>query len=264
MSQNTSIISWNLNGLSANMKKRQTLMELLDKELPDIICLQEIKCQGQALNSFVDILRTKYPHIYWNSATKKGYSGTMILSKIKPIKDYYGINISKHDTEGRVITLEFSNFILVTCYTPNSKSKLERLTYRTQEWEPDFRNYLKNQSKKKKVIVCGDLNVAHTEIDLANPKTNKKKAGFTQEEREQFSNLLNNNQLIDTFRNLNPDKTQAYTYWSNFANSRQRNVGWRIDYFLVEKDWMDQVVDSQILSNYLGSDHAPIKLIIKN
>ena len=259
-SGNISIISWNLNGLSSNINKG-TLIELIQKEKPDILCLQEIKCQDKKLSQIVETLKEIYPHIYYNCAKKKGYSGTMILSKIIPNSVSYGMRKEIHDTEGRLITAEFDKYILVTCYTPNSKGKLERLPYRTQEWEPDLREYLSKLNKP--IIYCGDLNVAHQEIDLANPTRNKKKAGFTMEERQEFTKMLEDNKMVDTFRYLNPKKDKSYTFWSNFAKSRERNVGWRIDYFLVSSNWITNgwLVDSQILEKYMGSDHAPIRLI---
>jgi len=197
---------------------------------------------------------------YWNCAEKKGYSGTLILTKQKPIKETYGMGIEKHDKEGRIITLEFENFYMVNCYTPNSKRELERLEYR-QEWEDDFRNYLEKLNNKKPVILCGDLNVAHKEIDLKNPKTNRHSAGFTDEEREKMTNLLKEN-FTDTFRLLYPNQENAYTWWSYMGRAREKNIGWRIDYFIVSNSLKEKIIESKIHSEIMGSDHCPIELEI--
>jgi len=197
---------------------------------------------------------------YWNCAEKKGYSGTLILTKQKPIKETYGMGIEKHDKEGRIITLEFENFYMVNCYTPNSKRELERLEYR-QEWEDDFRNYLEKLNNKKPVILCGDLNVAHKEIDLKNPKTNRHSAGFTDEEREKMTLLLKEN-FTDSFRLLYPNEEDAYTWWSYMGRAREKNVGWRIDYFIVSNNLKEKIIESKIHSEIMGSDHCPIELEI--
>ena len=198
--------------------------------------------------------------MYWNSAEKKGYSGTAIFSKKEPINIKYGIGIEEHDKEGRVITLEFEKFYMVNCYTPNSKRELERLDYR-MIWEEDFRNYLLELNKKKPVILCGDLNVAHKEIDLKNPKTNRRNAGFTDEEREKMTELLNSG-FVDSFRYLYPDKTDKYTWWSYMFKAREKNAGWRIDYFIVSDNIKDKIKESYIFSEIMGSDHCPVGLDI--
>ena len=248
------MISWNVNGLRAVVKKG--FMDEFKKLDADLFALQEIKLQeGQ--------IEMNLPHYYefYNYAEKKGYSGTAIFSKKEPISVNYGIGIDEHDKEGRVISLEFENFYFVTCYTPNSKRKLERLDYR-QVWEDDFRNYLNELRKNKEVILCGDLNVAHKEIDLANPSTNRKSAGFTDEEREKFTELLKNG-YIDTFRYFYPDLKDEYSWWSYFAKSRERNVGWRIDYFVVSEGLEKHLVDAKIHQEVMGSDHCPVELKIK-
>jgi exodeoxyribonuclease-3 len=243
------LISWNVNGLRAVMKKG--FSDYLTEENPDILCLQEIKLQeGQIELDFPDY------EIYWNYAEKKGYSGTAIFTKKTPHSHSYGINHSHHDKEGRVITLEFDNFFLVNVYTPNSQKELARLPYR-MEWEDDFREYLLELDKTKPVILCGDLNVAHKEIDLKNPKTNKKNAGFTDEERNKISLLLDSG-FIDTFRYFYPDREDAYTWWSHFAKSRERNIGWRIDYFLVSERFKTFLKDAFIREKIMGSDHCPV------
>lgn len=248
------LISWNVNGLRAAIKKG--FLEYLNQENPDILCLQEIKLSEGQLN-----LDLPEYHQYYNYAQKKGYSGTAIFTKIKPINVSYGIGIEEHDNEGRVITAEFEDFFLVTCYTPNSKRELLRLDYR-QIWEDDFRNYLLNLNKIKPVIICGDLNVAHKEIDLKNPKSNTKNAGFTKEERSKFQELLDVG-FIDTYRYFYPDIPDMYTWWSYFAKSRERNIGWRIDYFLASSDFENQLLDASIHMEQLGSDHCPVVLYIK-
>jgi len=247
-------ISWNVNGIRAVLKKG--FMDFLEKENPDIICLQETKAHKEQ----VDINLESYPFDYWNSAIKKGYSGTAIFSKKEPLNVIYDMGIEAHDQEGRVITLEFEDYYLVTVYTPNSKRELLRLEYR-QEWDKDFLNFLKELENKKPVIFCGDLNVAHKEIDLKNPKTNKKNAGFTVEEREGFDNIVKAG-FIDTFREFNQDP-EHYTWWSYMFNSRAKNVGWRIDYFCVSELLKDKLVDAYILPEVMGSDHAPVVLEIK-
>jgi exodeoxyribonuclease-3 len=247
------LVSWNVNGLRAVITKG--FNDFFEAESADIFCIQETKMQpGQA-----DINFEGYKQ-YWNSAVKKGYSGTAVFTKREPINVSYGIGIEEHDQEGRVITLEFEKFYLVNCYTPNSKRELERLEYR-MIWEDEFRKYLLNLDKIKPVILCGDLNVAHNEIDLKNPKTNTKNAGFTIEERNKMTELLNSG-FIDTFRCIYPNKTEAYTWWSYMFHAREKNVGWRIDYFITSKTLERYVQDAIIYDKILGSDHCPIGLMI--
>ncbi|WP_300257983.1 exodeoxyribonuclease III [Clostridium sp.] len=248
------LISWNVNGLRACVKKG--FLDYFKSEDADIFCLQETKLQeGQ-----IDLDLEGY-HQYWNYAEKKGYSGTAIFTKKEPLNVYYGINMEHHDKEGRVITLEFEDFFMVTVYTPNSQSELARLEYR-MEWEDDFRNYLLELESKKGVVVCGDLNVAHKEIDLKNPKTNRKNAGFTDEERYKFSKLLSSG-FIDTFRYFNKDLEGVYSWWSYRFNARKNNAGWRIDYFLVSNNLEDRIKEASIDTEILGSDHCPVKLIME-
>ena len=248
------LISWNVNGLRACVKKG---FEEVFKEMDaDIFCVQETKLQeGQ-----IDFAPEGY-HCYWNYAEKKGYSGTAVFSKVEPLNVSYGIGSEQHDKEGRVITLEFEEFYFVTVYTPNSQNELARLDYR-MEWEQDFREYLCELNKKKPVVMTGDLNVAHNEIDLKNPKTNKTNAGFTQEERDQFTALLEAG-FVDSFRMLYPEKEGAYSWWSYRFKAREKNAGWRIDYFVVTKDWKDKIEDSLIYADVMGSDHCPVGLILK-
>ena len=248
------IISWNVNGLRAVLNKG--FLDFFNEADADIFCIQETKMQKeQATFDFPGYFE------YWNYAEKKGYSGTLILTKKKPISESYGIGIEEHDKEGRVITLEFKDFYMVNCYTPNSKRELERLEYR-QIWEDEFRKYLNKLSKNKPVILCGDLNVAHKEIDLKNPKSNRRSAGFTDEERNKMTELLSNN-FIDTFRLLYPNKEDAYTWWSYMGRAREKNIGWRIDYFITSENLKDKIVDSKIHSDIFGSDHCPIELDIE-
>lgn len=245
------LISWNVNGLRAAINKG--FNDFFSKIDADIFCLQETKMQeGQA-----DIETEKY-FKYWNYAEKKGYSGTAIFTKIKPQNVTYGLGIEEHDKEGRIITLEFEKFYLVNCYTPNSKRELERLEYR-MIWEDEVRKYLKKLNETKPVIYCGDLNVAHKEIDLKNPKTNTRSAGFTREEREKMTELLESG-FTDSFRYLYPQKEEAYTWWSYMFHAREKNVGWRIDYFITSKDIENKIEDSIIHSDILGSDHCPVEL----
>lgn len=245
------LISWNVNGLRAQVRKG--FLEKLEALDPDILCLQEIKLsEGQ-----LELDLENYEE-YYNYAERKGYSGTAIFTKKKPLSVTYGIGIPEHDQEGRVITMAFESFILVTCYTPNSKRGLERLDYR-QVWEDAFLAYLKKLEEDKPVVVCGDLNVAHNNIDLANPASNHKNAGFTDEERAKFNQLLDNG-FIDTFRYFHPDETEAYTWWSNFANSRARNIGWRIDYFLASEALKPRLISAAIHADVMGSDHCPVEL----
>lgn len=248
------LISWNVNGLRACITKGFSLFfKSIDA---DIFCIQETKMQEEQAKE----IEYEGYYKYMNSAEKKGYSGTAIFTKIMPINVSYGIGIEEHDKEGRVITLEFDKFFLVNCYTPNSKRELERLAYR-QIWEDEFRNYLIKLDKVKPVILCGDLNVAHKEIDLKNPSTNHHNAGFTDEEREKMTKLLESN-FTDTFRYLYPDKKDAYSWWSYMLKSRERNIGWRIDYFIVSNSIRDEIKDAIIHSEVLGSDHCPIELDI--
>lgn len=247
------LISWNVNGIRACVNKG--FREFFEEADADIFCIQETKCQpGQ-----VDINFEGYKS-YWNSAEKKGYSGTAIFSKIEPINVSYGIGIEEHDKEGRVITLEFENFYVVTIYTPNSKRELERLDYR-QIWEDEIRKYLKRLDSNKPVIMCGDLNVAHKEIDLKNPATNHHNAGFTDEERNKMTALLDEG-FIDTYRYLYPDKEGVYSWWSYMRQSRDKNIGWRIDYFIVSDSVKNKIKDANIYTEILGSDHCPIGLEI--
>lgn len=247
-------VSWNVNGLRACIKKG--FLDYFNDINADFFCLQEIKMSEGQLNLELEGYET-----YYNYAQRKGYSGTAIFTKYTPLSVKYGMGIEEHDNEGRLITLEYDDFFLVTCYTPNSKQELLRLDYR-MIWEDAFRNYLIELNKTKSVIVCGDLNVAHEEIDLKNPKTNRKNAGFTDEEREKMSILLDSG-FTDTFRYFYPDKENEYSWWSYFGKSRERNTGWRIDYFLTSKDMDDRLVDAQIHQSILGSDHCPVYLEIK-
>ncbi|NME36169.1 MULTISPECIES: exodeoxyribonuclease III [Fusobacterium] len=247
-------ISWNVNGLRACVTKG--FMDFFKEVDADIFCLQETKLQeGQ-----IDLQLEGY-HQYWNYAEKKGYSGTAIFTKVEPISVAYGLGIEEHDKEGRVITLEFEDYYFITVYTPNSKTELERLDYR-MVWEDEFKNYLKNLEKKKPVIFCGDLNVAHKEIDLKNPKANRRNAGFTDEERGKFDNLVNDG-FIDTFRYFYPDVTDVYSWWSYRFNARGRNAGWRIDYFVVSESLKARLESAKIYTEVLGSDHCPVELVIK-
>lgn len=252
------LISWNVNGLRAVINKG---FEDFFKEIDaDIFCVQETKMQRDQIDDNMKRIFEGY-YSYWNSAIKKGYSGTAVFSKTKPINVTYGIGIEEHDKEGRVITLEFENYYLVNCYTPNSKRELERLEYR-MIWENEFRNYLISLNKIKPVILCGDLNVAHEEIDLKNPKTNRKNAGFTDEEREKMTELLKSG-FTDSFRYLHPNKTECYSWWSYMGHAREKNVGWRIDYFIISKTIEEKVKDSYIYSNVMGSDHCPVGIELR-
>jgi exodeoxyribonuclease III len=256
------LTSWNVNGLRAVIKKG--FESFLESHAPDVICLQETKISDDLVSGFQF---PEYPYTYWNCAEKKGYSGTAILSKIEPISVSYGLGIEKHDKEGRVITAEFEDYFLVTVYTPNSQNHDEnkrprRLDYRTTEWDVDFLAHVKNLEANKPVVFCGDLNVAHTEIDLANPKTNRKNAGFTDEERGRFDAILGAG-FVDSFRHLHPDETERYSWWSYRAAARQRNIGWRIDYFCVSSAIQDAIADANIEPDVLGSDHCPVTLTLK-
>jgi len=247
-------ISWNVNGLRACMTKG--FMDFFDKMDADFFCLQEIKLsEGQ-----IEWEKEGY-HAYWNYAEKKGYSGTAIFTKHEPISVAYGIGIDEHDHEGRVITLEYDDFYMVTCYTPNSQNELARLDYR-MVWEDDFRAYLNDLKAKKSVLICGDLNVAHKEIDLKNPKTNRRNAGFTDEEREKMTVLLESG-FIDTFRHFYPDMTDIYSWWSYRFKAREKNAGWRIDYFLASEDLKDKLKSAAIHTDILGSDHCPVEVQVE-
>lgn len=247
-------ISWNVNGLRACMKK--SFMQSFKELDADCFCLQETKLQPDQIE-----LDLPGYYQYWNSAVKKGYSGTALFTKIKPLSVTYGIGMEEHDQEGRVITADFNDHCLVTCYTPNSQRGLARLTYR-MKWEDDFKKYLLDLSKKKPVILCGDLNVAHEEIDLANPASNHMNAGFTDDERNKMTELLSDG-FTDSFRYLHQDKKDAYSWWSYFAKSRERNIGWRIDYFLVSDILQPRIKAAEIHSSILGSDHCPVELDIE-
>lgn len=247
------LISWNVNGLRACAGKGfEKSFKALDA---DFFCLQETKMQEGQLDLAFDGYES-----YWNYADKKGYSGTAIYTRQKPLNVSYGIGIDEHDHEGRVITLEMDNFFLVTVYTPNSQDGLKRLDYR-MKWEDDFQAYLKSLDEKKPVIVCGDMNVAHKEIDLKNPKTNRKNAGFTDEEREKFTQLLQKG-FIDTFRFFYPDKTDIYSWWSYRFHAREKNAGWRIDYFVVSERLAEKLEGASIHNEVYGSDHCPVELTI--
>jgi len=266
------IIAWNINGIKAHLKK-ENLFDLIEEEKPDILCMGETKVSCPFIKTENEVKNriSGYPYRYWSACqVRNGYSGTAIFSNKKPINNYLGFYDDDNektkkdnlDQEGRVITLEFKSYYLVHVYTPNSGQGLVRLKYRTQEWDKSFRNYIKRLEKKKSVILCGDLNVARHEIDLANPKSNKKNAGFTNEERESFEQLLSETTLIDTFRKKHPEEIK-YSFWTYFHNARTKNKGWRIDYFLVSKKFYKRVKKSDILTDVKGSDHAPIILEFK-
>ncbi|WP_295780426.1 exodeoxyribonuclease III [uncultured Veillonella sp.] len=247
------LISWNVNGLRAAVTKG--FMESFNELDADIFCLQETKLQPDQIS-----LELPGYEQYWNSAVKKGYSGTAVFTRIKPLSVTNGIGIEEHDQEGRVITAEYENFYLVCCYTPNSQRELARLEYR-MTWEDAFRNYLLELDKKKPVILCGDLNVAHQEIDLKNPKTNRKNAGFSDEERAKMTELLESG-FTDTFRYLYPDAIEEYSWWSYMGKARERNTGWRIDYFITSKRLDDKIQEAKIHQQIFGSDHCPVELVI--
>jgi len=248
------LISWNVNGIRACVSKG--FMDFFAEIDADIFCIQESKMQEGQLE-----LDLPGYHQYWNYAEKKGYSGTAIFTKKEPLSVMNGIGIEEHDKEGRVITLEFEDFYMVTVYTPNSQNELARLDYR-MEWEDAFLAYLKKLEEKHPVIVCGDMNVAHKEIDLKNPKTNRKNAGFTDEEREKFTRLLDNG-FVDTFRHFYPDQEGIYSWWSYRFQARAKNAGWRIDYFLASECLKDQLQDSKIHTEIMGSDHCPVELVVE-
>ncbi len=247
------LVSWNVNGIRAVLTKG--FEDFFKKIDADIFCIQETKCQEGQVELEFDGYKS-----YWNSAEKKGYSGTAIFTKKEPLSVKYGIGIEEHDKEGRVITLEFDNFYMVDIYTPNSKRELERLDYR-QIWEDEIRKYLLGLDKVKPVIMCGDLNVAHKEIDLKNPKTNTHNAGFTIEERNKMTQLLDAG-FIDTFRYLYPDKPDCYSWWSYMRKAREKNVGWRIDYFIVSDRLKNKIKEANIYQDVMGSDHCPVGLEI--
>lgn len=247
-------ISWNVNGIRACVQKG--FLDFFQEADADIFCIQETKMQEGQLD-----LELPGYHQYWNYAVRKGYSGTAIFTKREPISVQYGIGIEEHDQEGRVITLEFEDFYFVTVYTPNSQSELARLDYRMQ-WETDFLAYLKRLEEKKPLVFCGDLNVAAEEIDLKNPKTNRKNAGFTDEERDKFRTLKASG-FIDTFRYFYPDQEGIYSWWSYRFSARKKNAGWRIDYFVVSEVLKDRLEDAKILTEVMGSDHCPVELDMK-
>lgn len=248
------IISWNVAGFRACLKKG--FEEFFHEVNADIVCLQEVKAEKEQYH-----FHPEGYYEYLNTADKKGYSGVLVFSKKKPITVEYGIGIDEHDHEGRVLTLEFKDFYLVNQYVPNVKRDLSRLEYRMR-WEEDIKDYIKKLELKKPVVICGDFNVAHKEIDIKNAKANIGNAGFTYEEREKFGNLLDSG-MIDIFRYLNPNKKDSYTWWSYIGNCRQRNIGWRIDYFLVSEKIIDKIIDTIIYNETLGSDHCPIGIEIK-
>lgn len=248
------LVSWNVNGIRACVKKG--FLDYFNEVDADILCIQESKLQAGQID-----LELEGYHQYWNYAQKKGYSGTAIFTKQKPLNVTYGLNIEEHDNEGRVITAEYDDFYFVTCYTPNSKNELARIDYR-MSWEDAFREYLKELDKTKPVILCGDLNVAHQEIDLKNPKTNRKSAGFSDQERGKMTELLDAG-FTDTFRHLYPDLEGAYSWWSYLGKARDRNAGWRIDLFLVSDRIKENIVEAEIHNEVLGSDHCPVLLDIK-
>ena len=248
------LISWNVNGLRAAMGKG--FLDFVAAEQPDVLCLQETKMQqGQA-----DVPLEGY-HEYWCSAEKKGYSGTAVFTKTKPLTVSYGLGIEEHDHEGRVITAEFADFYLVCVYVPNSQDELRRLDYR-MHWEDDFRAYVKKLDEAKPVVICGDLNVAHKEIDLKNPKTNRRNAGFTDEERGKLTTLLDAG-FTDTFRHFYPELEGAYSWWSYRFHAREKNAGWRIDYFLVSDRFAPRVTEAKILNEVYGSDHCPVQIAVE-
>ena len=247
------LVTWNVNGLRACLGKG--FLDFFNEMGADAVCLQETKLQPHQIE-----LDLPGYHIYWNSAEKKGYSGTALITKTEPLSVAYGLGIPEHDTEGRVITAEYEDFYLVCCYTPNAQNELARIDYRMQ-WEDDFRAYLMELDRKKPVVLCGDLNVAHQEIDLKNPKSNRGNAGFSDQEREKMTALLGSG-FADTFRALYPDRTGAYTWWSYRFNARKNNAGWRIDYFIVSDRLLPRVRDNIIHAEVEGSDHCPVELVL--
>ena len=247
-------ISWNVNGLRAVVQKG--FMDFFNEIDADIFCLQETKLQAGQID-----LQTPGYYQYWNYAQKKGYSGTAIFTKKEPVSVFYGLGIEEHDKEGRMITLEFEDFFFITVYTPNSQDGLARLDYR-MKWEDDFLAYVKKLEEKKPVIYCGDLNVAHKEIDLKNPKTNRKNAGFSDEERAKFTKVTESG-LVDTFRYFYPEQEGIYSWWSYRFKAREKNAGWRIDYFVVSEALKERLVDAKIHTEIFGSDHCPVELEMK-
>lgn len=245
------LVSWNVNGIRACLQKG--FLDSFHQLDADIFCVQETKMQSGQADLEIEVY-----HYYLNSAVKKGYSGTLIYSKEKPLNVFYGMNKEEHDQEGRLITLEFENYYVITCYTPNSQNELKRLSYR-MKWEDDFLTYL--ESLDKPIILCGDLNVAHQEIDLKNPKSNRKNAGFSDEEREKMTQLLNHG-FIDTYRYLYPLQEGVYSWWSYRFKAREKNAGWRIDYFIVSDSLKDKIIDATIETEIMGSDHCPVTLTI--
>ena len=259
------IIAWNVNGLRS-LLKTNNLDNLIENENPDILCMGETKlsCPYNLTDTTLSVKFPQFKYRYWSLCKiKKGYSGTVILSKDEALNVYYGFEKINNelDNEGRVITIEFNNYYIVHVYTPNSGQSLARLDFRTTEWDRTFEKYIFKLQKDKPTIICGDLNVAHNEIDLKNPKTNIKTAGYTIEERESFNSILKKCKLIDSYRDKNPEKIE-YSYWSYMRNSRLKNIGWRIDYFLVDKKIYNKVIESSIMTDVFGSDHAPVKLDI--
>ena len=249
------VISWNVNGIRAAIKK--DFVGSIRKMDADVVCLQEVKAsQAQAVLDLPD-----FPFQYWNPAERGGYSGTAIFSKIEPLSVSFGLGGHLDDKEGRVVTVEFDDFFLLTVYTPNAGRGLPRLDYRLQEWDPAFLKHIQDLEASKPVVCCGDLNVAHLEIDIARPKSNRKSAGFTNQERESFSEILSAG-FVDTFRHFFPDATEKYSWWSYMGGARARNVGWRLDYFVVSQSFLDRVDSSQILPEVMGSDHCPVELVV--
>ena len=248
------LVTWNVNGLRACLNKG--FLDFFHSVDADVVCLQETKLQPHQIE-----LELPGYELYWNSAEKKGYSGTAVFTRIKPLSVTCGIGIPEHDTEGRVITVEYEDFFLVCCYTPNAQNELARIDYR-MKWEDDFRAYLMGLDGKKPVVLCGDLNVAHEEIDLKNPKSNRGNAGFSDQERGKMTALLSSG-FADSFRSLYPDKEGAYTWWSYRFNARKNNAGWRIDYFILSDRLLPRVEDQVIRSDVTGSDHCPVELILK-
>jgi len=249
------LISWNVNGIRSVIKKG--FLEFVKKHNPDVLCLQEIKANAEVAKTF---FLNGY-ELFWNHAERPGYSGTAVFTKVKPQSVACGLGIEKHDSEGRVITVEYADFYLVNVYVPNSKRELERLPYRAKEWDVDFLKHLKKLEKKKPVIFCGDMNVAHKEIDLTYPKANVNNHGFTPEERAGFDNIVKAG-FIDTFREFHQDGGH-YTWWSPMSNCRAKNIGWRIDYFCVSASLKPRLKESTILKDVLGSDHCPVELVLK-
>ena len=250
------LVSWNVNGLRAALGKG--MQEQLDALNADVLCLQEIKARPEQV---ADLWLASWPHALWNPAERPGYSGVLILSKVQPLSTSRGIGVPEHDSEGRVATMEFPGFFLVCCYTPNSQNELARLPYR-QEWDAAFRKYVGNLANTKPVVFCGDLNVAHQEIDIARPDSNHFSAGFSDEERAGFTQLLQAG-FADTFRRLHPDTKDAYSWWSFRGGARARNVGWRIDYFCVSESLLPRVQSAEIHPNITGSDHCPVSIALK-